>query len=90
MYDHGPSRPASYTRDDVAVVEARHGARFAQKAVALAVVALGQDLDRDLAVEHDVDPAIDVRHPAAADHRVDPVPSAERLTGEGGHANAPR
>ena len=91
MYDQPRLRPASYTATMLRMVQPRHRPRFAQETVALTVVAIGQHLDRDRAVEHHVVAAIDVGHPAAPDQRVDAIAAVERAAGERlVHANAPR
>ena len=74
--------------DDVGVAELGDGAGFA--AEALELVGVGRDLavhelDRDAALEHGVEGAVDRRHPARADLGVEPVPAVELHADEGAH-----
>ena len=67
--------------DDVRVVELRDGPRLAPEALELVGVRRDlavHQLDRDLALEHGVEGAIDRRHPARADLGVEPVAAVEQ------------
>ncbi len=74
--------------DDVRMRELGDRARLAPEALQLVGVGRHlpvQELDRDLALEIDVERAIDRRHPAGADLGVEPVPAAELHAHEGAH-----
>jgi hypothetical protein len=67
--------------DDVGVVELRDRARLAPEALELVGVRRDlavHELDRDLALEHRVERAVDRRHPAGADLGVEPVAPVEQ------------
>ena len=71
-------------RDDVRVVEARRGLRLAPEALdelAVLGVALGHDLERDLAAEARVLGEVHRRHAADAEAPEHAVAAVERLTG---------
>ena len=75
------SSPASMTPDDVRVVELRDRARLAAEALELVGVPgdlAVHELDRDLALEHGVERAVDGRHPAGPDLRVEAVALGEQ------------
>ena len=68
-------------RDDVRVVELGDRARLAAEALELVGVARDlavHELDRDRALEHRVEGAVDRRHPAGADLGVEPVAAGEQ------------
>ena len=85
---HGDIRPAVGLAavvhgDDVGVVEARRGLRLAPEALdelAVVGIAVGHDLERDLAAETRILGEVDGRHPADAQAAEYAVAAVERLT----------
>ena len=72
--------------DDVRMVQARDRARLAAKALELIGVRgdlAMHELDRDGPLEHRVKGAVDGRHAAAADLRIEPVAAAEQCADSG-------
>ncbi len=71
--------------NDVRVVDGGCGPGFADEALPERIVdgqARGQDLQRDVPVQPEVEGAVDNRHPAAADLLLKPVPGYLRTDGE--------
>ena len=74
--------------DDVRVAELGDGARLAAEALELVGVRgdlAVHELDRDAALEHGVERAVDRRHPAGADLGVQPVPAIQLHADERAH-----
>ncbi len=79
--------------DDVRMVELRDGARLAAEALELVRVRgdlAVHELDRDLALQHRVEGAIDGRHAAGADLGVQAIPPREQGADLRGHASIVR
>ena len=89
----GGASPASMTPDDVRMVELRDGARLAPEALELVGVRgdlAVHELDRDLALEHRVEGAIDRRHAAGADLGIQAIPPREQGADLRAHASIVR
>jgi hypothetical protein len=74
--------------DDVRMVELRHRARLAAEALELVGVRRDltmHELDRNLALEHRVERAVDRRHAAVADLCIEPVAPVEQSADLRGH-----
>ncbi len=70
------------------MIEMGHRLRFAQKAFANDLGTVGQNLDRDLALQDSVRSVVDVRHSAASDQLVDFVALRDDRSDPLGHRNA--